>query len=247
MDKDNVERFLSAFNKIEEYLARELQSSGHVPFTAMLDHLSRRNPLVRQFYSELVQFARLRNIIVHTVRDGYCMATPHQLAVEQIESIAEQLSNPPIVADFMTEKPFFVRTDDTLARVVQEFQLRGFMRCPVLDDRGIVGLITAKSIARWFATAGYDAQEQYLSIRGALLQPVAQFLQYCAADEFAIVPRGFMLPDVLYLFQKSIERGKFLQSILVTVDGTARSPLVGIIAPSDLPKFYRLPNEQNDR
>lgn len=233
-----AQRFLSAFNQIEEQLTKMTGGNSHTPFLSMLDSVSRRNSLVRQYYSDLSQYARLRNIMVHTMRDGYYMAEPHAQAVKNIEAIAEQLSNPPIAADIMTSKPFFVRTNDLISRVVEEFQQRGFMRCPVLDEKGIVGLITAKSIARWLATAGYDEQEKYLSLQAALMQPVTVLLTFCASDEFAIVPRGYTLPDVLYMFQQGVARGKYLQSILVTVDGTAHSPLVGIIAPSDLPKLY---------
>lgn len=238
MDENFTQRFLSAFNKIEEQLAKLAQSTSHTPFIALLDSLAREHPLLRQYYSELTQFARLRNIMVHTLRDGYCMATPHENTVKLIETIAEQLSNPPIVADFMTPRPFFVRTTEPLARIVEEFKIRGFMRCPVLDDNGIVGLISAKSITRWLAIAGYDESAKYLSLQAALLQPVSALLPYCAPDEFAIVPRAYTLPDVLQMFQQGVARGKYLQSILVTVDGTAHSPLVGIIAPSDLPKLY---------
>ena len=38
--------------------------------------------------------------------------------------------------------------------------------------------------------------------------------------------------------REGVARGKYLQCILVTASGGAQSPLVGIIAPSDLPKFY---------
>lgn len=238
MENTLAQRFLSAFNKIEEQLTKLTQANSHTPFIAMLDTVSRRNSLVRQYYSDLSQFARLRNIMVHTMRDGYFMAEPHEHAVQKIEAIAEQLSNPPIVADFMTPKPFYVRSFDPISRVVEEFKLRGFMRCPVIDEKGIVGLITAKSVTRWLAIAGYDESEKYLSIQAALMQPVTMLLAFCAPDEFAIVPRGYTLPDVLYMFQQGVAHGKYLQSILVTVDGTARSPLVGIIAPSDLPKLY---------
>ena len=238
MDNTLAQRFLSAFNRIEELFTKMTQANSHTPFIAMLDAVSRRNSLVRQYYSDLSQYARLRNIMVHTMRDGYFMAVPHENSVKKIEAIAEQLGNPPIAADIMTPKPFFVRTNDPISRVVEEFQLRGFMRCPVLDEKGITGLITAKSITRWLATAGYDETEKYLSLHAALMQPVTVLLEYCAPDEFAIVPRGYTLPDVLYMFQQGVARGKYLQSILVTVDGTAHSPLVGIIAPSDLPKLY---------
>ncbi len=233
-----AERFLSAFNQVEELLQHLAGGNGHAPFISLLDSMARRHPTVRQYYSELTQYARLRNIMVHTMRDGYYMAEPHEQAVTLLESIVQQLSHPPIVADFMTPRPFSVRTTDALSVVVDAFHRYGFMRCPVLDEKGIVGLITAKSIARWLAVAGSEEEGKYLSLQGALTQPVSVLLEFCAADEFAIVPRGYTLPDVIQMFQEGVARGKYLQCILVTASGGAQSPLVGIIAPSDLPKFY---------
>ena len=232
-----AERFLSAFNQVEELLQRLAGGSGHAPFITLLDIMARRNPTVRTYYADLTQYARLRNIMVHTMREGYYMAEPHEQAVVLLESIVKQLSHPPIVADFMTQRPFSVRTTDPLSVVVEAFRQYGFMRCPVLDEKGIVGLITAKSFTRWLAVAGSEEEGKYLSLQGALTQPVSVFLEFCAPDEYAIVPRGYTLPDVMQMFQDGVERGKYLQCILVTASGGAQSPLVGIIAPSDLPKL----------
>ena len=116
-----AERFLSAFNQVEELLQHLAGGNGHAPFISLLDSMARRHPTVRQYYSELTQYARLRNIMVHTMRDGYYMAEPHEQAVALLESIVEQLSHPPIVADFMTPRPFSVRTTDALSVVVDAF------------------------------------------------------------------------------------------------------------------------------
>lgn len=239
MDTSNSVRFLAAFNRIEGYLREHLNGRRDVGFTGNVRQLAPRNALVRMYSEPLLQYAKLRNIIIHTLREDFIIAEPHILVVEEMERIAEVLHRPPIVADYMVVNPYSVHLDASVADVVKVFKERGFMRCPVLSGHGIVGLITAKSISRWLAELDMvDATRGLaLTLQIALDTPVEQLLPYCSPSEYAVVPRTLPLAEVVSMFRKSITKGQYLQSMLVTVTGEVSSPLVGILAPSDLPRL----------
>ncbi|PID90090.1 MAG: hypothetical protein CSA97_04700 [Bacteroidetes bacterium] len=240
MDNENSNRFLTAFNDIEAELTDRMGHHKAGGFAQILNMLKRNDAQVRLHYHTLRQFAKLRNAIVHNMREDFVIAEPHMEVVEEIERIRDYLAKPPIIADYMTTHPFHVPKDTPLAEVITTFKKRNFQRCPIIDRSGVCGLITAKSITKWIASilAHPEKKANDLPLERLMDRTVEDVLPFCSQNEYAIVPRNASLADAVYLFRSSIEKGKYLQSLLVTAEGTPQSALVGIIAPSDLPRLF---------
>lgn len=239
MSTPNSVRFLAAFNAIEQQLRKLRGHQRDLGFVGNLNILSRHFPHVAAYAETLRQYAKLRNIIVHSLREDFVIAEPHDDVVRELELIAQRLDTPLIVADYMTCRPYHVTPQTPVASVLQTFRERDFMRCPVVENGRILGLITAKSVSHWLATLGSapESSASEISLQKAMQTPAEQLLPYCPRSEYAIVPRRYKLAAAVNRFRESVNRGEYLQCLLVTLKGGANSPLVGIVAPSDLPRF----------
>lgn len=245
MEASHATRFIAAFNAIEEEFRDRLGPRHSQGFVHALKLLRPDHADLRLYYDELQEFARLRNIMVHTMRKDHFRIVPDEDMVQEIEAIRDALLKPPTVADVMSLHPYHARPTARVRDVVHEFRERNFMRCPVIDHKGICGLITAKSITNWISEMLLDPSNpgSLESLDHVMDHEVQEVLPYCSAEEYGIVPRGYSLVDAVHVFRRSVKKGKYLQCLLVTTDGGVRSPLVGIIAPSDLP---RLVNDEID-
>lgn len=237
----NSTRFLAAYNQIDDLLGEIACVDRKRSFRETLNIARKKSPVVKMYYSDLQQYASLRNVIVHT-RGEFVIAEPHGAVVERIEAIRDAIAEPPILADFMTLNPHTATPETPILEVLSAFQSKNISRCPVISPEGVVGLVTTKGIALWLQALAVDeaaekTESERMTLREFLLRPVRTILHHASQKEYLIVPRRTPLPDALDLFRTAVDQGQYLQALLVTVTGEVDSPLVGIVAPSDLPKF----------
>lgn len=64
----NADRFLEAFNAIENFLRRNLEARNFVSYFNLIDDMSESNLIVRQYRDQLRLFGNLRNAIIHSER-----------------------------------------------------------------------------------------------------------------------------------------------------------------------------------
>lgn len=70
------ERFLGAFNEIDQYLRKDSPYSKS--FGELLEEAGKTNPVVRGHFDVLKQIARLRNALVHWRTHNRLIAVPHR-------------------------------------------------------------------------------------------------------------------------------------------------------------------------
>lgn len=235
-------RFLAAFNTIDRELANIAEGDFRQTFRQQVYLAARRNSYVRKYAEDLFQYADLRNAIVHTRRANSVIAEPHEDVVLEIEKIARLIANPPLVADVMTLRPRSVGREASVGEVLQLFRKYNISRCPIVSSRGVEGLITAKCIVKWLESVAEESLTQTegekVSVESAFAMSVGGLLGYSNDNEYAIVGRRMSAAEVAEKFQQGMADGRYVQALLVTVDGSARTPLVGIITPSDLPRLF---------
>ncbi len=233
MLKKNSDRFIDAFNKIEEYLRRYTKRGKSESFYALVATASESHATVRRFSTDLKEFADLRNAIVHERTDGHVIAEPNDAAVEAIEHIASLLLNPPKVIPLFQSEVETVSVDDPITEAVRTMFEKSFSQVPVYDGISFVGLLTSNSIARWL---GARATEDIFSLSET---PVSDVLEYTEDTEnFYFLRRDATVFEVLEAFHTFERQGKRLEAILITQNGKRSESLMGIITIWDLPKIY---------
>lgn len=227
-EKPNSEIFIELFTEIEQRLKTICNDEFTSNFSELLAKARGKSGVVNRYASDLKEFAQLRNAIVHTRRQNFIIAEPHDDVVSEVIHIHKLLSSPPKVSSVMKHNPFTVFPETPISVVLNTFAEKGFMRCPVVEQGRIVCLITAKTISRWITSIKQDRIEVNNT-------PVRKLVPFADKSDYMVIAENDDIATLLALFNESIRKGSYLQAALVTQSGEPQSKLVGIVTPSDLP------------
>lgn len=229
---DNSERFMQAFRSIEGYLSRFNEDYRIDGFSRSLRDLSKRDKVLRSFLDMLLEYAELRNAIVHTLTsDAKPIAEPHDEVVQDIERIARMLNNPPKVTSvFGYEKVATIDIKDSLEKALTIIAEKSYSQIPVYDGDEFIGILTTNAVARWMA--GVDNEER-ANIRKTRVHDVMKYAEEDEAVEF--VSRKSTLFDIVDSFGEFSALGKRLEAILVTENRRRSETPLQIITIWDVP------------
>lgn len=226
--KPNSEIFIELFSEIEQKLKTICNDEFHSTFSDLLRKARGINAVVNQYASDLKEFSQLRNAIVHTRRENFVIAEPHNDVIKEIRHIHSLLHNPPRVSSVMIKNPYYTSSDGSIFDLLTTFSEKNIMRCPVIDKDSVTCLITAKTISRWLTSK----KQNKVDINGTKISELVPFTE---KTDYCVIGENIDIISLVGMFKNSIKRGTYLQAVLVTKNGQPNSPLVGIITPSDLP------------
>lgn len=226
--KPNSEIFIELFSEIEQKLKTICNDEFHSTFSDLLRKARGINAVVNQYASDLKEFSQLRNAIVHTRRENFVIAEPHNDVIKEIKHIHALLHNPPRVSSVMIKNPYYTSSEGSIFDLLTTFSEKNIMRCPVIDKGSVTCLITAKTISRWLTSK----KQNKVDINGTKISELVPFTE---KTDYCIIGENIDIISLVGMFKNSIKRGTYIQAVLVTKNGQPNSPLVGIITPSDLP------------
>ncbi|WP_052019553.1 hypothetical protein [Mesobacillus boroniphilus] len=132
--KEQSGKFETAFNRIHKALKEMVKGTDSDAFVELLYSGYKNHSLVRKYKSELHQFAKLRNAIVHErVNADYYIAEPHIEVVERIEEICKEFEKPQTALSIATSPVFYYYEDAYLKDVLKVINKFDFTRFPVYD------------------------------------------------------------------------------------------------------------------
>jgi len=228
--RPNSEVFIDLFAEIEQKLKEICGDTYHSNFSELIRRARNLSPIAQRYANDLREYAQLRNAIIHTRRENFIIAEPHNDAVSEIRHIRNMLYNPPKVSKVMQLKPFYATPKTPILQMLETFASKGFMRCPVVDGNKIICLITSKTLARWITTKPANFQNTTLEA----------LIPFADASDYIIISENTDIVSVIGQFKNSIKKGNYLQAVLITPNGRSDSPLIGIITPSDLPNLMEM-------
>lgn len=262
-DRERIDRFESAYNRIDRELQRLLDASrdGHRRgFAASVRQICAERRHFARHLDFLLESGELRNALVHN-RFGHSeyIAVPTASTVAQLEAIDEELRRPVSLRALAAKEVVTISIDERVGRVLSLVRERGVVRFPVRRDGRIVALLTASGVVRWIAshdleTCALPADVQVpRSPAGALDVRVPEGASegqriICAIasvsvgevlardhrkDEFAIVAREATADLALSMWT----RNPRLEAIIVTERGRPEETPLGIATATDLIKL----------
>jgi predicted transcriptional regulator len=229
----NSDRFLLAFKKIEYCLNKIVKHKKRVKFYDLVQAAIESDPSIRFFQSDLEEYADLRNAIVHRYSNGQVIAEPNDKAVNEIESIASMICNPPRVSSLFKRNVVILSPEDSIEEAVNIMLKKSFSQLPVVKNTRFWGLLTTNTIARWL---GSQTSENILNVKQTPITKVLNFTE--DRDNHLFLKEDGTLFDVLEYFKEYEKKGKVLNAILITKSGSSSEKLLGIITIWDLPKIY---------
>ena len=228
--KEQSGKFETAFNRIHKALKEMVKGTDSDAFVELLYSGYKNHSLVRKYKSELHQFAKLRNAIVHErVNADFYIAEPHIEVVERIEEIAREFEKPQTALSIATSPVFYYYEDAYLKDVLKVINKFDFTRFPVYDkDDKYIALLTSTEIIQWMAKHFSDSVVHFEDVRVKELLTKGKNYFVTFVDEDA------SLYHIEELFERYHTRGKKLQAVIITETGDRHGKPIGVITPWDL-------------
>lgn len=224
---DLIERFLAAYNAIDQHLRGELDSDKAEPFSRLIDEYADRTR-GWAYRQDLRLFADLRNVIVHSRTKPYQhVAVPVPDVVARIEAIRDSLLEPALVIPEFQCDVLTVQTDDSLLAVLQHINQNDFSQFPVYADDQFAGLITENGITRWLAHHAIT-ELSLVELADVTVGEVLRDEEDRSNVEF--VGRNMTVDSVT----ASFGHNPVLEAVLITHSGRRDQELLGIVTRWDI-------------
>ncbi len=236
------ERFIMAYNRIDRQLQKRAGVERYMGFSQLVRRVARTDTMFSQFEDDLLEYAELRNAIVHElVEPAQIIAEPHASVVERIEHIAAILERPPLVIPRFERQVYTVKADDPISTVMELIRKYGYTQFPVYDaEGGFMGLLTDRCLARWL-TFDLETVRQ-----DPIKTSVAEVMVYDKAGgaNAIFLSKAATVFDAYHEFQRHMTTDyPRLEAILITANGKPGERLMGIITPWDMFRLRPLNGE----
>lgn len=229
----NSQRFLNAFNIIEKHMLRITRENIGVSFCSLVDMASKKYNSVQYFSVDLKEYTDLRNAIIHERTDGHAIAEPHHCTVEKIEAIANNLIAPPSLIPLFKQSVVKLRMDDSISSAVSCMLENSFSQIPIYEGSDFCALLNANTITRWL---GACVETDIFSLKETPIQEVLRYSEN--QDNYCFLGKKDDLFSALKKFQYYEQKGKYLEAIMITQNGSKSELPIGIITIWDLPNIY---------
>ncbi len=227
--KSNAIRFINAYNMIDQTIRSVYNFKRNMTFSDMIRRTVSINSVVRRYEDKLIDYARLRNAIIHNSNEDYIIAEPHDDVTYEMEKIAKVISRPPLVIDAITKRNVLVVEGETpLGNIAKIFSETGFKTLPVYSDNSIKGIATPTQLLikvgeQLRNNKGIDTFLSETTIMEAL-DPTDLDRIYCIRDEHLTIQEAI---DIFF-------KNRRMLAIIITKNGGAREKVLGIVTGADI-------------
>ena len=225
----NARRFINSYNKIDVQLRNLFDYKANQSFSDIVRRSADKNLVVRKYENELIDFARLRNAIVHKSIDEIIIAEPNDEVTEQFEMIEKLLCTPPKISDIFKDKNIVsIEGDMNLREVILLFEKTGFSNIPVYSKNTMIGVINHKRIVRAIGRTILNGKDidYYLNNTncGNILNPTDMITYY------AVMSKNDLIEKIAMMF----EENKKLRAVLITEKGFVGEKVINLLTSLDL-------------
>lgn len=198
-------------------------------FSRLVKITSKHHAILKRYRDDLLEFAQLRNAIVHNrVDTEYAIAEPHISVVEQIEWIEEEITKPQLVYPMFAKKVITFQKRDCLATLLQVMKENNLSKFPIYDGGKFQGVLSEKGIAIWL---GHQVKLEKVQLQETTVGAV---LAYQEKDTAAFIHQQASVYEAQELFTSQIGKGKRLDALIITKHAKTNEKLLGIITPRDI-------------
>lgn len=234
------ERFIMAYNRIDKQLQKRAGLDHYVGFSQLVRRVARNDSMFAQFADDLLEYAELRNAIVHElVEPEQIIAEPHIHVVEHIEQIAAIVERPPLVIPQFQREVYTVCSEDSILDVMAFVREHGYTQFPVYNPEGhFMGLLTDRCIARWLT---FELEEVMHKVIDKIAVADVMVYDKTHGNNVSFLPQNATVFDAYSEFEDhTVSEYPRLEAILITAHGRRDEKLIGIITPWDLFRLHTL-------
>lgn len=228
-DISNAMRFINAYNQVDQTLRAVYNFKRNMSFNDMIRRAVPINSIVRKYEDKLIDYARLRNAIVHNSKEERIIAEPHTDVVEEFEHIADLISEPPLaIKEIATRNVLVLDSQVSIKKALETVAKSGFKVIPICKNETIAGVLTAN---RLMHILGIKVSEGVNIEKYIETTPISSIITESDAEVvFAIRPVIITVQEALDLFYKN----RKLQAIIITKTGINLEQPVGILTIANI-------------
>jgi len=227
VSNSKAKRFIEAYNRLDQGARDIYNIKRTMSFSDMIRQTSTISPVIRKYKEDLLDYARLRNAIVHNNSNDEIIAEPNEDIVEKLESIARLITTPPRVIDSIAARSVFSVTVETkLSYVLGELYKSGYSVVPVYDKNTLVGVINRKMLLDAIGKCVLDGNDIDEFISGKVGECVKI---YDITAHYEVVPASITIDNMIYLFQQNRKLGV----VVITKNGNYDEEALGVVVTSD--------------
>ena len=232
-EERNSDRFISAYNRIDQEMKSIIGSSDHHSFFRLIDMAKKKSAVIRRHEADLREFGDLRNAIVHhRTSVEYVIAEPHDDVVAKMEEIEQALMHPNSVGEIFRRDVLTFQLGDSLSYALKIIREKKFNQFPVYLGSEFKGLVTPVGITAFLAS---NLREDTISLRKTTLEDI--LVHENKRDNHRFISGDTSAYVAEEMFKTELTRGHRLEALLITEDGAASSDLLGIVTPFDILKL----------
>ncbi len=235
---DLIERFMTAYNAIDNHLQNVLHSGHTSSFRSSVDLYAKRNRGWKD--ADLLRMvAGLRNLLVHEKVEPYeYPCVPIEKLVVKLEAARDRLLHPQRVIPRFERKVVTIKAEDSLAHVLRSIHNLKITHFPVYEEaqgkQRFAGVLTENGITRWLAE--HTANE--MSIVDLEQEPVAEVLAreegfFAKRHNYEFAARETRAEELVQRFHDNT----YLEAVLITEKGNSHEKLLGIVTRWDVLNF----------
>ncbi len=224
--KSNGDRFEEAYNKIDRLLRDRTRLRRDVGFSTVVNEAAKKDPAVRRYKDDLLEFGDLRNAIVHDRGTSpRVIADPRDDVVKQLEEIWVRLSQPRRLRSLKPSVPLrFFDVGSHLSEILAYMRENDFSQV-IVSREGKYVILSCEGVAHWLEG---KASEDIIALSEVRLGEVIvrepkDTCVYLKADDTVERAQEVFTRDI----------GKRVFSALVTESGRATEKPIAIVTPWD--------------
>ena len=229
MFSDNANRFISAYNQIDQSIRNQYDLSKSISYTEAIRKSARMNAFVKKYEDKLIDYGRLRNAIVHSFNEDLVIAEPHPNVVEEYEQIAKAICTPPLAIDTVINKDVKTLTHDTLlCDVMEKIYKTGNSNFPVYKDGMLIGVANSRKLVKEIGKKIYEKRDLDEYVKNTYIEDAIN--EFGQDPYYTIANKEVTLDKILNYFAEN----RKLSLIVITETGSLLEQPIGVIAIGDI-------------
>lgn len=232
----NASKFITIYNEIDAYMRRYLKVESNISHSQLVKEMAKGNKIFKNYQGELINFANLRNIIVHNPKMRYAdpIAEPHDNTIKFYNDILDKISNPPLALNtiaILANDIYKTTLDNYAIEVIQTMNKNTYTHVPVVEDDKIIGVFSENTLLSYIAD-----KEEMLLVDDALIKDFLEFIPFDKhqSEGFKFVSKNTLVIDVEEIFREGLSGNKRIATVFITERGTENEKLLGLVTAWDV-------------
>lgn len=225
----NAEKFIDIYNQVDKLL-KDIDKEEYQSFTSKIR--SSKNPLIRAFREKLIDYAELRNAIVHNPKvGGRFIAEPLDVIVSDFDGILKTIQSPKKVIPLFQFDVIGVKGYDKLDGILKIMKQKSFSQFPIFDEqKRIIEVVNTNTISRWI---GRNIIEDEIMVENPKISELITDIEF--PNNFKFISRDTDIFTAYSLFINHIETKKRnLDALFITNSGRNGEKVLGLITIEDI-------------